>query len=149
VRPVEILIVFLFLMGPACAGREPSSETRRIQKILKRAQHMGAHGLGYGLRSLDELRKNIRPADIPILVSLLPDRDYSVGAQFALASQCGEAIEPTLRAPRDRIIDRFAAAEILSLISQFSRCTPADQARAAALKSELEGLTNPAHSPPW
>jgi hypothetical protein len=143
VRSVKILIIFLFMVGPTCAGREPSPETRRIQNVLRRARHMGAHGLGYGSRSLDELSKGIHPADIPVLIRLVSDRNYSVGAQFALASQCGDAIEPTLQALRGRVIDRFAAADILSLIVGFSRCTAADQARAAGLINRIEGMTGP------
>jgi hypothetical protein len=48
--------------------------------------------MGYGQRSLNELSRKLTPADIPMLISLLPDRELSVGVQFALASQCEHAI---------------------------------------------------------
>ena len=55
--------------------------------------------MGYGERSLNELSRKLTPGDVPVLVSLLPERELSVGVQFALASQC----EHTISAVREAV----------------------------------------------
>jgi hypothetical protein len=61
--------------------------------VVLSSRQVGAHALGYGERSLNELSRKLRRSDIPALIALLDDtnRSAAIGATFGLASQCGEA----------------------------------------------------------
>src|SRR5258706_1095575 len=112
----------------------------RVRSIVLQSRQMGAHGLGYGSRSLTELSRKLGPADIPALLALLPERSLRTGVQFALASQCEAALVPVREAMLQRRMDFLGASDVMSLVSGFEGCAPPAQARALALQAELEGL---------
>jgi hypothetical protein len=103
---------------------------------------MGAHGMGYGTRSLAQLSRRLSPVDIPTLISLAADQDLRVGVQFALASQCEAAILPVRKAAIRHQIDFFDASDTMDLIASFSGCTPATQSKATEMRGDLEKLRN-------
>jgi hypothetical protein len=70
----------------SCRADDMPKSADELRRIILRSQHLGAHGMGYGERSLVELSEKIVPADIPVLLDLLGDRRLRVGVSFALAS---------------------------------------------------------------
>ncbi len=101
---------------------------------------MGAHGMGYGTRSLAQLSRKLSPADIPTLISLAGDEDLRVGVQFALASQCEPAILPVREAAIQHKMDFLAASDTMDLIAGFSGCSPAARNKAGEIRSDLDKL---------
>ncbi len=128
---------FAALATPAADAPKSSAE---IRHIVLHSRHLGAHGIGYGERSLVELSGNILPADIPLLISLLSDRGLRTGIEFALASQCEPAILPVREAAIQHKLDFLAAQDVMDLIAHFRACSPETQAHAIAMRSELDGL---------
>ena len=96
--------------------------------------------MGYGERSLNELSRKLTPADVPVLISLLPDRKLSVGVQFALASQCEHAIPAVREAATSHKMGFLDASEVMSLISSFQGCTSQAHSRAKEAQTELDAL---------
>lgn len=120
---------------------QPENEgTRRVRKAILTSRHLGAHGLGYNEQSMEALSRKLNSSDIPILVSLLADRDLRVGAQFALAAQCEAAILPVHDAAADHKMSCLDADDIISLIENFSRCSPETQLKATAMRAEIHTL---------
>ena len=134
------LAVALFTVATPSA---PAAASRtHVRLIILSSQHMGAHGMGYGARSLAELSRRLTPADIPTLISLAADRDLKVGVQFALASQCAAAILPVREAAIQHKMDFFDASDTMDLIASFSGCTPAVQSKATEMRADLDKLRN-------
>ena len=125
-------------------AQDPSATTpgprTRIRRIILSTRHLGAHGMGYNSRSLEELSRKLTPADIPTLIGLVGDTKMMVGAEFALASQCGAAIEPVRKAAVERKMGFLEAEEVMDLIAGFSRCRPEIQQRASSSRDELKRL---------
>ena len=80
------------------------------------------------------------PADVPVLVSLLKDRELSVGVQFALASQCEHAISPVREAATMHRMDFLDASDVMNLISSFQGCTSRARSQAKEALAELDRL---------
>jgi hypothetical protein len=107
----------------------------RVRHVILGSRQLGAHGWGYGNRSLIELSRKLMPADIPALIVLLDDGNHraEIGARFGLASQCGAAIDPlhdhAVGAGQNlkRLED---AREVYALLQNFARCTAAARMRA-------------------
>jgi len=131
------LLVALGSFAPSCsAGVDPSSA--RLRSIILRSQQLGAHGMGYGERSLNELSRKLTPADVSVLISLLPDRVLSVGVQFALASQCEHVIPAVREAATSHKMGFLDASDVMSLISSFQGCTSQARSQAKEAQAELE-----------
>lgn len=125
---------------------QPARSKAELKKIILHTRLWGAHGIGYNDRSLLQLSRAVTPADIPNLLFLLDEKgdilkdnvDVSVGARFALASQCDAAIQPLQQAAeQNQHIAWLDAEDILDLMSGFQGCDPATQAKARAVKSEI------------
>lgn len=128
----------LLLAVASVAAATPRSKAD-LEKIILHSRHLGAHGLGYNDRSLEELSHTLTHDDIPNLISLLGDTKIRVGTEFALASQCEAAIEPVREAViQGERIDALDAEETLELIAGFGQCTPEKQAKARAAKLEID-----------
>jgi hypothetical protein len=125
---------------------QPARSKAELKRIILHTRHWGAHGLGYNDRSLLQLSRAITPADIPNLLFLLEEKgdilkdniDVSVGARFALASQCDATIQPLQQAAgQNQHIAWLDADDILDLMAGFQGCDRATQAKARAVKSEV------------
>lgn len=123
----------------AAQGQRTREEVRAI---VLRARHTGAHGLGYGERSLHELSRRLTPDDIPALIELLADRRLRTGVSFALASQCEAAIAPTREAAVQHQLPFYEAQEVMELIAGFASCSADAKEQAAAMRSELAALSD-------
>ncbi len=123
-------------------ARTPPASRTLVRLIILSSQHLGAHGMGYGTRSLAQLSRRLSPADIPTLISLAADRDLNVGVQFALASQCAAAILPVREAATQHKMDFFDASDTMDLIASFSGCTPAAHSKATEMHADLDKLRN-------
>ena len=133
-----LLSLAFAVSGPAFGADDP--DTARIRSTILHSRQMGAHGLGYGDRSLDELSRNLRPADIPRLVTLFSDRELRVGAQFALASQCSPAVAAVRDAAAGGRMDYLDASDTLDIVSGNGRCPEEARRRARDAAAEVESL---------
>ena len=137
----------LMLAAPAYAADRKSEAG--IQQIILSTRHLGAHlTMGYNTQSLWQLSKKLSPADIPVLISLASgDSNLRVGAQFALASQCGVAIEPirTAAGKSTRFLD-LSAEDTLQLMSEFEGCSPEVRQQAAAARVDIESMIQDQHA---
>ena len=101
--------------------------------------------MGYNDQSLNTLSQKLTPADIPVLIDLLADKDLRVGIQFGLASQCGAG----LFAVRDAAVNHrmlfFDAEDTMRLIENFAACTTRAKQGAAAMRSEIHSLSEAEH----
>ena len=100
---------------------------------------MGAHGLGYGERSLNELSSKLTSADMPALIARLDgkNRSAAAGTTFGLASQCGAAIDPPYAAAtgtKDSFSRYGDAREVLRQVANAARCPAQERARAHCMK---------------
>ena len=139
-RRFAALLAFSFITFPA-RGATPKTEAR-VRQIILSTRHLGAHGIGYSTESLSQLSRKLTPADIPALISLASsDSDVRVGAQFALASQCGAAIEPVLTAAgkSTRFLD-LSAEDTLLLMSDFEGCSTEVRQQAATARMDIERM---------
>jgi hypothetical protein len=128
----------LLLAIASLAAATPHSKAE-LETIILHSRHLGAHGLGYNGLSLAELSHALTPDDLPNLISLLVDTKIRVGAEFALASQCEAALEPLREAAiQSETIDALDAEDIVELIAAFSQCPPETQAKATAMRIEIE-----------
>jgi hypothetical protein len=124
----------------------------RVRQIILSTRHLGAHGMGYNTQSLWQLSKKLTPADIPVLLSIASgEPGISVGAQFALASQCG----PSVAAVREAVVRDDAAQrkfiyldaeDTLQLISEFVRCSPEVRRQALDARDEIQRLREQEHT---
>lgn len=123
----------------------------RVRRVLLGSRHMGAHGLGYGERSLNELSQKLTTSDIPVLTGLVDDKNRSVasGAGFGLASQCGAAIDPVVAmatGARESVSRYSDAQDILRLLAHYPRCTTAERQRAVEKSALLEQAQRDFHA---
>jgi hypothetical protein len=124
-----------------CAAAQTPKTAAELRVIILHTQHLGAHGMGYGERSLHELATSIHPYDIPALIELHLHRHLRTGVAFALASQCEASIEPTREAAVQHKIQFFEAQEVMDLIADFEACSADSKEKAAAMRSELSVLS--------
>ena len=101
--------------------------------------------MGYNDQSLNTLSQKLTPADIPVLIDLLADKDLRVGIQFGLASQC----ESALFAVRDAAVNHrmlfFDAEDTMRLVENFDACTTRAKQGAVAMRSEIHSLSEAEH----
>ena len=141
--PGRANLLRLLLWGMAASGVAPvtpasaaePAEIHRVRGVVLHSRQMGAHGLGYGERSLHELSQKLTPADIPILIALIDDKNRSaaIGATFGLASQCGAAIDPVyaMTAGAAPELKRYGEArDVLAQLANYARCTPPEREHA-------------------
>jgi len=124
----------------------------RVRQIILSTRHLGAHGIGYNTQSLWQLSRKLTSADIPVLVSIASGQSsIAVGAQFALASQCG----PSVAAVRDAVLRDDAARrkfiyldaeDTLQLISEFEGCSPEVRQQALDVRAEIQRLREEEHA---
>jgi hypothetical protein len=132
-------VFWVSLAASSVAARTPRSADE-VRSIILRSKHLGAHGMGYGDRSLNELAHQLTPEDVPVLIDLLTDQHLRTGVNFALASQCAASIEPTRDAAILHKIKFYEAQEILDLIAGFAGCSPDAKEKAATMRTELAAL---------
>jgi hypothetical protein len=135
-----VTMVSLLLAVGASSGCAAEDQAERIRAALLHSRQLGAHGLGYGERSLEELSRKLQPADIPGLISLASDRELRTGVQFALASQCEPAIPAVRDAAAGRRMDFLDASDTLRLISGYGKCSAVAHQRARDTMAEIESL---------
>ncbi len=141
----RLLAILLFAGLPltasaAAEGARAALPAGQVRVIILYSRHLGAHGLGYNDRSLRELSQQLSPADIPAVIALLKDSKVRVGAQFALASQCGASIVPVREAAARGAMDFLDAADVLDLIASYTRCQPEARAQARTTRVEVNRL---------
>jgi hypothetical protein len=134
-----------FVVAVSSLALGQNSEAR-VRQIILSTRHLGAHGMGYNTQSLWQLSKKLTPADIPVLLSIASGQStIAVGAQFALASQCGQSVA----AVRDAVVRddagqrKFAyldAEDTLQLISEFEGCSPEVRRDAMNARDEIQRL---------
>lgn len=130
----------------ACRAGDTPKSGAELRRIVLHSQHLGAHGMGYGERSLVELSEKIVPADIPTLIDLLNDRSLRTGVGFALASQCEASIVPVREAAVQHKMDFGEAQEVLDVIAGFRACTPEAQQKAVAMRADIIALRDAAQA---
>jgi hypothetical protein len=142
VRTIRIFacLVLGIFASRACRADDSPKSAPELRRIILRTQHLGAHGMGYGERSLVALSETIAPVDIPVLLDLLGDRRLRVGVSFALASQCEAAIAPIREAAIQHKLDFLEAQDVMDLIANFRACSPDAQQKAAAMRTALDAL---------
>ena len=137
----SLLLCGVLIVG--CADAANINDVDRIRAAVLGSRQMGAHGPGYSERSLRELSRKLKPADMPALIALLDDKNRSavVGARFGLASQCGGAIEPVYaRAAGDGVGARQYedAREVYALVAGYAQCTASERARATEKSAMID-----------
>ena len=125
------------------AGDAESVE--RVRRIILESQHLGAHGMGYNDQSLNSFSQKLTPADIPVLIDLLSDKDLRIGIQFGLASQCEAALFPVRHAALDHKMPFFDAEDTMRLVETFAGCAAKVKQEAAAMRSEIHSLSETEH----
>lgn len=143
--------MFIVVLSGLCSSANAQSPAddpasmERVRRIILDSQHLGAHGLGYNDRSLNALSRKLTPADIPVLVGLLTDKELRVGIQFGLASQCEASLFPVREAAVEYKMQFFDAEDTMRLVESFSGCTPETRQGAAAMRSEIHSLDQAEH----
>jgi hypothetical protein len=128
------------LPGVSAAAQSPRS-VAQVRSIILRSKHLGAHGMGFGDRSLNELAHQLTPEDLPALIDLLAEQHLRTGVSFALASQCAAAIEPVRDAATLHKMQFYEAQEVMDLIAGFAGCSADAKEKAAAMRQELSALS--------
>ncbi len=145
-RSVAILALAGFCVAANAqspAGHAESVE--RVRRVILESQHLGAHGMGYNDQSLNTLSQKLTPADISVLIDLLPDKDLRIGIQFGLASQCEAALFAVRDAALDHRMPFFDAEDTMRLVESFAGCTAKAKQGAAAMRSEIHSLSETEH----
>jgi hypothetical protein len=133
--------VALSASTPLASNGQDGPRTRaELRNVILRTQHLGAHGMGYGEKSLSELASRLKPADIPVLLEMLDERRMRVGVSFALASQCEAGILPTREAAIHHTMDFLEAQDVMDLISNFAGCSDEARHHATDMRNELATL---------
>jgi hypothetical protein len=101
--------------------------------------------MGYNDQSLNTLFQKLTPADIPVLIDLLPDKDLHIGIQFGLASQCEAALSTVRDAALDHRMPFLDAEDTMRLVEDFAVCTAKAKQGAAAMRSEIHSLSEVEH----
>jgi hypothetical protein len=138
-HPLFCAVFWVSLAASSAAAQTPRSADE-VRSIILRSKHFGAHGMGYGDRSLNELAHQLTPEDVPVLIDLLADQHLRTGVSFALASQCAASIEPTRDAAIQHKIQFYEAQEVLDLITGFAGCSADAKEKAATMRTELSAL---------
>jgi hypothetical protein len=143
--------IICFALAVASVASGQNSEAR-VRRIILSTRHLGAHGMGYNTQSLWQLSRKLTPVDIPVLVSIASGQSsIAVGAQFALASQCG----PSVAAVRDAMAPDGAwqrkflymdAEDTLQLISEFEGCSPEVRRQASDARAEVQRFHEEEHA---
>ena len=99
-------------------------------------------------RSLWQLSNKLTLDDIPVLIPLaFGNSEVRVGAQFALASQCGAAIEPVQVAVAKASSSMDLTAEdTLQLMSEFEGCSPEIREQASAARANIQRIAEDEHT---
>lgn len=143
-RFLVLLILCVFSAMPVLSQKSSA----RVSQIILSTRHLGAHGMGYNTKSLWQLSKKLTPDDMPVLISLASgNSEVRVGAQFALASQCGAAIGPVRVAVTNssRFMD-LSAEDTLQLISEFEGCSREIREQAAAARADIQQMLEDEHT---
>jgi hypothetical protein len=138
-----LLLTGIWLCGLTASRTRADDEPRTrgaLRNVILRTQHLGAHGMGYGEKSLSELSNRVKPADIPVLVEMLDERRMRVGVSFALASQCGAAIIFTRESAVQHKMSFLEAQDVMDLISNFAGCSGEARQHATEMRTELSML---------
>ena len=144
----SVVILTLVGFGFAANAQVPaghSESVERVRRIILDSQHLGAHGMGYNDQSLNTLSQKISPADIPVLIDLLSDKDLRIGIHFALASQCEAALFPVRDAALNHKMLFFDAEDTMRLVESFARCPEKAKESAAVMRSEIQSLSEAEH----
>src|SRR5260370_8653288 len=102
--------------------------------------------MGYNDQSLNTLSQKLTPADIPVLIDLLPDKDLRIGIQFGLASQCEAALFPVRHAALDHKMPFFDAEDTMRLVESFASCPAKVKQEAAPMRPQIHSLSEPEHT---
>lgn len=138
------LVGFCFAAnGQSPAGHAESVD--RVRSIILESQHLGAHGMGYNDQSLNTLSQKLTPADMPVLIDLLSDKDLRIGIQFGLASQCEAALFPVRDAALGHKMPFLDADDTMRLVESFASCQAKVKQEAAAMRSEIHSLSETEH----
>jgi hypothetical protein len=143
--------MFIVVLSGLCSSANAQSPAddppsmERVRRIILDSQHLGAHGFGYNDRSLNTLSRKLTPADIPVLIGLLPDKALRVGIQFGLASQCEASLFPVREAAVEHKMQFFDAEDVMRLVESFGGCTREAHQGAAAMRSEIHSLSEAEH----
>jgi hypothetical protein len=139
--PLSILLVgSLCLAANAQLPSGSPKSAERVRQIILRSRSLGAHGFGYNSNSLNQLSRKLTPADVPVLIDLVADKDLHVGGQFALASQCEAALIPVRAAAIQHKMSFLDAEEVMRLIEDCAVCRPETQQASSAMRSEVHSL---------
>ena len=136
-----LLITSLYATSTSAFSAQRNASRGQVRVVILYSRHLGAHGMGYNDRSLRELSQKLSPADVPTVITLLVDRKIRVGAQFALASQCGPSILPVREATKRHEMDFVDAADVMDLIASYEGCPVEAREKAHAVRAELEALS--------
>ena len=145
------LAVAAFVVAVTSLALGQSSEAR-VRQVILSTRHLGAHGMGYNTQSLWQLSRKLTPADIPVLVSIASSQStIAVGAQFALASQCGSSVAAVRDAVQRNETARkkffyLDAEDTLQLISEFERCSPEVRQQALHARDEIHRMGEEEHT---
>jgi hypothetical protein len=103
--------------------------------------------MGYSTRTMTEMSKRLTDDDIPVLIVLATaESDLSIGAQFALASQCDPAIAAVYQAAVQHKIDFLGAADTMFHMAYFEECSQDARASASAMRQKLLELNEEDHA---
>ena len=145
-RSFVILVLAGFCVAANAQSQAGHAESvDRIRSIILGSQHLGAHGMGYNDQSLNTLSQKLTPADIPVLIDLLSDKDLRIGIQFGLASQCEAALFPVRHAALDHKMAFLDAEDTMRLVESFASCPAKVKQEAAAMRSEIHSLSETEH----
>lgn len=133
-------VVLVCSLLSATAVLADGDRDARVREIVLNSRKIGAHGLGYNSESLAELGRSLKSDDIPTLIALLKDKEVRVGAEFGLASQCGEAIDPVKTAASEKRTSFLDSIDVMEFISDYEACPAADRERAKAVRIELDEM---------
>jgi len=134
-----IAVLALVILGQQSPDGDQHSR-EQVRRIVLRSRHLGAHGIGYNDDSLKLLADELKPSDIPVLISLAMDEEVRVGVQFALASQCDNAIAPIRQAAVDHKMGFWDAQDTMRLIENFAECNASTRQVAASMRAEIQSL---------
>ena len=133
-----LINVGLSLLAGSTTAADQLPRTRAdLRNVILRTQHLGAHGTGYGEKSLSELATRVKPADIPLLLGMLGERRMRIGVSFALASQCDAAVIPVREATIQHKMDLLEAQDTLDLMANFAGCPDKARQHATQMRAEL------------
>jgi hypothetical protein len=144
-RSIAILALAGFCVATNAQSPGDPESVERVRRVILEGRHLGAHGMGYNDQSLNTLSQKLTPADIPVLMDLLRDKDLRIGIQFALASQCESALLAVRDAALDHRMPFFDAEDTMRLVENFAACTAKAKQGAVAMRSEIHSRSEAEH----